>query len=493
MCVIMCCNAIFSCKAYLLIIIILNIIIYNSVLTAYTASSAAALVGTEVQLQAIQDVINAPNSYLCIEEAIYNVFVSLHPEAQSILRPQVNIDGILESMGKLECAAAIMKQDAIDNSHARDDHSCNIVRVGDVVLSMGNAYPVNLRYADALRYIVGREVNGGRYEPLRSEMKDQHVGPNQCGFDDDSNSGDNDEFLKLGTAELFAPLVLTFGCTTIGLLVFFFPKFLSQVKIRGAEEEGDNVSINKKKHASPEVIGEHKDGNLMLDQISQLKLSELLARLKRCPAIDSSELAEAAEALPERGMLEGLLLRYAYSQATDAREMMIFDKVDVYVLVDAMTKFNNSASRAKNTDTDDEIESIVEASSTSKILKENIIHHIMARPMMKARLLCKFKLSEADEVTRRASNHRSQERNDSLLSASITESSITETSSITTQSILTLLNIDPLRNSDSRLIMPHRQHQQKRRFSSHGVSLSNSVFLGGVNCVFMAQRIINGT
>mmetsp|Transcript_24971 Transcript_24971/g.37357 ORF Transcript_24971/g.37357 Transcript_24971/m.37357 type:complete len:603 (+) Transcript_24971:222-2030(+) len=199
------------------------------VLTAYTASSAAALVvdNTGVKYDNLNAILSSPSANLCIENAIADMFMKINTgfNNTSKLINKENVAAMMEAMDNGVCAACVMKQDAIDYIMAQDDEHCDKLRAGDVLLTIGNAYPVSSSYASALTYASGKTVNEGKYEPLRDRAKQVYVGSGKCGGDEESSSSDS-EFEKLGTSELLAPLIITSGCTTIGLLVFFWPSLM---------------------------------------------------------------------------------------------------------------------------------------------------------------------------------------------------------------------------------------------------------------------------
>ena len=53
----------------------------------------------------------------------------------------------------------------------------------------------------------------------------ERVGPSLCSSSG-SDGGEEEGFQKLGVNELLAPILLTFMSTTMGLIVFYYPRYV---------------------------------------------------------------------------------------------------------------------------------------------------------------------------------------------------------------------------------------------------------------------------
>jgi len=184
------------------------------VLTAYTASSAAALVidDSSMEYMTLEDVRRDPSAYLCIEEAIYEMFLGVKTEWNSKINKEriiqySNIDAILEGMDAYECVAAVLKEDAyLKFTTDREKTHCNKVMSSELLFTVSNAYPVREELSKPFGYAVGELVNNGQYSKYRAERKDELLGEPYC---DDEFNEDSGEFEKLNHDNLFVSFCLS--------------------------------------------------------------------------------------------------------------------------------------------------------------------------------------------------------------------------------------------------------------------------------------------
>jgi hypothetical protein len=96
---------------------------------------------------------------------------------------------------------------------------CNKVAVGGTLLSQGNGMPVRDEIEMAMSFVVAKHVTEGKYHSLRAEYKGTYVGSATCDVADEMDAAKG--FQSLDEWALFAPLFITFACTSTGLLVYF--------------------------------------------------------------------------------------------------------------------------------------------------------------------------------------------------------------------------------------------------------------------------------
>ena len=309
------------------------------VLTAYTASSAAALVidDSSMEYASLDDVRRDPSAYLCIEEAIYDMFLGVKIEWSTKMNKErimqySNIDAILEGMDAGECVAAVMKEDAylkittdVEKTH------CNKVITSELLFTVSNAYPVREELSKPFGYAVGELVNNGQYSKYRDERKNELLGEPFCGDEVNEDSG---EFEKLDHDNLFvsfclsefvghyatfkfvilicmpnilkAPMFISFSSTTIGLFVCFFPKFLKKRRLWTRKEE-DAIRDDDD---TPETVKCEDTLTTNTNSVSNVLINPSLTDILDILSSSSSkELDAAMEKLPDQSALLELCLQ----------------------------------------------------------------------------------------------------------------------------------------------------------------------------------------
>ena len=497
--------------------------------------------------ESIQDVIDTPNSYLCIEEAIVDIFVSVHPTAERVLLPQANVAKMLEAIENGDCVSAVMKKDAIDKMHAVDDSHCNFDQFGEVLLNIGAAFPVNKKYSNSLTYVVGKSVNSGSYENLREPMQMLHVGENQCG-DEEGDGGSSAGFDKLGTEELLAPLLLTFACTTLGLFVFFWPTFVDILQSKSADD--DEIHLSTKSEVSVETFAADQEHDVTVRaKLSSLKVSELIQSLQKCANVDHGDLSYAAEVLPNKTALVDLLLDEEGSQTT--KEIALFKRLELYDLMELVSdSYDQALTRVTTIGID--LDAIVNQSADPGEARKNIINSIMTcnaptkhRILAKTRKILARKRSQNVGIQKKGdashfetarflspnpANMRNIQSVDNVGSTALTpcyiksgpplqqfdsiQASSTKNSTGTTTNTSAIpnppgLNFSDIQESDSSSLSMFSAHQPNvkhvpakpspihrvnttERSSTRGAPASNFVYLCGGDFVTMAQRIDHG-
>lgn len=183
------------------------------VLTAYTASSAAALVldDSGPTYLTLNDVYMDSPAGLCIEEAVFDVFTGLfkewsNPKSIGRIKRFGNVTSILnDGMDGGDCVAAVIKEDAyVEIMTDPNMTHCNKVKTTGLVLTISNAFPVNEVYAKAFGYAVGERVNSGLYENLRQKSSDILRGDPFC--NDDNFVSEDSSFDTLDENDLMVCL-----------------------------------------------------------------------------------------------------------------------------------------------------------------------------------------------------------------------------------------------------------------------------------------------
>jgi hypothetical protein len=195
------------------------------VLTAYTAALAAGLAVPPGggPIQGLADVI-ATGKPLCIMNAIapsfdlrYNYSGTQSWSQAGMLKTADSSKPLLEMVNSGQCAAALMYTDSWKRELVVNPTvACSNVAVGPTILSAGNAMPVSSQYEMQISFLVAQHLSAGGYHSLRSSYQAEYVGLPQCDTAADADA----DFVQLTEMDLFAPLIITFLGTTIGLLVY---------------------------------------------------------------------------------------------------------------------------------------------------------------------------------------------------------------------------------------------------------------------------------
>ena len=114
----------------------------RSQLTAYTASSAAALVvdGQTTSINSIDDVANTPGAKLCIRKAMEDTFLLRYPGLLGKTIAQDKTPGMLADLDSGLCVAALVMKDSWDNALAADP--VTTVILARCVLPAVRAFPL---------------------------------------------------------------------------------------------------------------------------------------------------------------------------------------------------------------------------------------------------------------------------------------------------------------------------------------------------------------
>lgn len=274
------------------------------ILTAYTASSAAALV---VDAQAgtiknMQDLIDSGGK-VCVRTAIEGMLLSRYPEMLGRTYTHDLGPALLDAMDEGECVATCLMADAWDNVLAqKDSPHCNKIPVGETLLTAGNAMPVSKSLHQSLSFIVGQEVAAGAYAKLREEYKKNLVGVPSCG--EDAEAGE-EGFQSLTELDLLAPLLITFISTSIGMLIYCITP--------SKTSKGRLTALLHAKLYRGEMSDEEKDAKLK-QELFWRPMSDLLYRAQAA-GVDRDQAAVAMNRAPDKTALVELVYRASCSEA----------------------------------------------------------------------------------------------------------------------------------------------------------------------------------
>ena len=344
------------------------------VLTAYTATSAAFMINTSRmgEYQNLDEVIGAGGN-ICIPNAVYDQFGSMYSSAKDLLIPKKNANEIFDDMASSQrgtCIAAILDLDGFQKALIDDEDNCDKMKVGGVLLTMANAFPINEKYRDDITYVVDEGVSLGEYFKSKETAQTTFLSSAECNI--------NGEMYDPGQPimsinQLMAPFFITFLCTSLGLLIVIY-------------ESQKSNDLSKKQRIQIEVFNEKermvhnsyntdeglKDDDNSLDEelridIKSMPISDLLKVMNQIKVHDDIK-KQAMNSLPNKTHLQNLVFFHCCSQKTRNR-MLLDNHFDFAYLL-------SLARRSRWIDIDD----IASTSVSHMELKSRIIDSILDDP-----------------------------------------------------------------------------------------------------------------
>ena len=265
------------------------------VLTAYTASSAAGLVvvGQRGTIESIDDIAGIPGAKLCVRTAIVETFELRYPMMRGKTLTSDTVTEMLQNVDDGKCVGAMIMADGWDKAVAENpDAHCNKIAVGETLMIVGNGMPIRPEWHMPISFIVAQMVASGKYEELRADYKRELIGEPGCVGGDSDDGGDHRRLLStegkdlnplrlfnralgsggtqrhrrlkaggdaggaasqntnydgeeegldgqpiLDEMDLFAPLIMTFICSTAGLLCFYGCGYSESCPIRACDAD----------------------------------------------------------------------------------------------------------------------------------------------------------------------------------------------------------------------------------------------------------------
>mmetsp|Transcript_4112 Transcript_4112/g.6269 ORF Transcript_4112/g.6269 Transcript_4112/m.6269 type:complete len:497 (-) Transcript_4112:98-1588(-) len=296
------------------------------ILTAYTATSAAALVIRDTtKFKNLEDVVQYPSAKLCIRDILYDSFLSEHPESHSVLKGRSNktmeILNMIECDGDDCCDAAIVHEDAYRVATAFNLEYCKRMKMllDEVLMKVDTVIYISASLNEyATDFIGGLNVliEAGTYNELHRDFKslvdnEQILPPdsslrwhgNKCPSESDEPDG---EELNLGPFQLLFPLCFSMAATTLGLLFHLCTKkarVLVQAKV-GKELSEDNEDFALRR------------------TIEAMPASKIVKELKSLGTTDHDELSAAVDSLPDKSALVDLMFQSCCSVYSINRNMV---------------------------------------------------------------------------------------------------------------------------------------------------------------------------
>jgi len=242
------------------------------VLTAYTATSAASLVVKEHPhgLYSDLDQVAKAGKNVCIRQVLAGTFMGKDKRftidgkngTSKVIEINESDAMMFEEVNNGTCVGVIIDADGFERlqTGVEDDgiDYCEFIRVGDVVFTMVNAFPVSPEFHYDISYIIQDSLNDGELMRLNKVAQDQYLGPNNCtdtmiessvgiiggGRKGKNGGGGSDDVIIFGTEELMAALLFTFFMTTLGL-VLCLSSVCQKSKKKGLEHD-ENVANDSK-------------------------------------------------------------------------------------------------------------------------------------------------------------------------------------------------------------------------------------------------------
>eukprot|EP00814_Leptocylindrus_danicus_P000676 CAMPEP_0116006376 /NCGR_PEP_ID=MMETSP0321-20121206/1695_1 /TAXON_ID=163516 /ORGANISM="Leptocylindrus danicus var. danicus, Strain B650" /LENGTH=935 /DNA_ID=CAMNT_0003474925 /DNA_START=114 /DNA_END=2922 /DNA_ORIENTATION=+ len=316
------------------------------ILTAYTATSAAALVVRDTtKFKNLEDVIQYPSAKLCIKDILYDSFLTEHPESQSVLKSRSNKTMEILNMMKCDgddcCDAAIVHEDAYRVATAFDLVYCTSMKMllDEVLMKVDNVIYISASLGEYAKDFI-QEVNvlieAGSYNELhryfKSLVDNKEISPpdypdlrwhgNKCPSETDEPDG---EELNLGPFQLLFPLCLSMAATTLGLLFHLGRKkvrVLVQAKV-GKELSEDNEDFALRR------------------TIEAMPASKIVKELKSFGTTDHDKLSAAVDSLPDKSALVDLMFQSCCSVYSINRDI-VYNALAISELCDLMEYCDSS-------------------------------------------------------------------------------------------------------------------------------------------------------
>ena len=245
------------------------------VLTAYTATSAAALVQKDYGgvYKDLGDV-KSKGKNICIRDQLEDTFLGLYPDFEGNIHPhEKNID-MFGEMKKNQvnnvvsdsCVGVIIDVDGYEKVLADENTHCDTIRVGEVLLVLGDAIPVGPEYDHDVTYILEEGVSKGEYEEASVLAQEKYVGDTQCkgktgteAFVSDLGGDQEDQEVQLKALELMAPLLVCALTNTLGIILCLWDARKRRAMARTNISNHDKVNYGAKMAAKDEPAVQMKN------------------------------------------------------------------------------------------------------------------------------------------------------------------------------------------------------------------------------------------
>ena len=216
--------------------------------------------------------------------------------------------------------------------HAEDEEFCATKSiVGESLMEVPFAIPSSDKFADALNYLIQEAVNKDQFEETYFEYEAELIGPPICEAtesrrdlraaggssaggnsatrsstalkEDDDNGGQT-----MTIAHMILPLIATFCCTTVGLILFFYKHYQREI----AEWYQYKLHRRRQKRRPSTMAGE--EGYVLFvydlkikDEVERLSVGKLVSILSADDSVLNADIDQALDKLPDTGALVALL------------------------------------------------------------------------------------------------------------------------------------------------------------------------------------------
>ena len=216
--------------------------------------------------------------------------------------------------------------------------------VGDVLMMLGNAIPINAKYREDLTYIVDLWVSNGNYQPLKQDAINVFLGAPTCSVGDIGQSDDSEPTMTI--QQLAFPFFIAILCTTIGLIIDWFEDRSKRRKKQeiaslkhggyGVVEKHDFELIISKDNSIDETSEIHKEEDDHLQsKVRILPISTIITRLEDAH-VDEALIVNAINLLPDTTALSELL--YTATCSPRGREKTMISNLSTAELLSVCQK-----------------------------------------------------------------------------------------------------------------------------------------------------------
>lgn len=187
------------------------------VLTAYTAMSASFMINASQYGEYKNlDAVVESRGEICILSAVSDQFRSTYPETSDLLAVKedaANMFKDMDSTSSKSCVASILDLDGFKKTLIDNEDNCDKMKTGNVLLTIGNAFPINSSFRDNIAYVIDDGVINGDYTQSKENSQSAFLIAPKCSVGSENYDPDQP---VMNLDQLAAPLVITFLCTTIG-------------------------------------------------------------------------------------------------------------------------------------------------------------------------------------------------------------------------------------------------------------------------------------
>lgn len=297
------------------------------VLTAYTATSAAALIASDdnTEIASLDDVVQYPNFRLCVQKMLGPQFLLEHPETTHVLteRDKSAIE-LLDELDAGNCDAIVIHEDAYNYATSLNTTYCKDFKIlmDDILLNVDNVVMMSTSLGEYTRDFIDTInlfIDHDTYATIHNGYKEELIVSRDglCPREEEEPEGD---FFELRLDHLLVPIVVTFLFTTIALLMKVIKQCLKDDALKSVfDDEESDIGIAEELLARMEF-----------EDMPPLELISYLKFMK----IDQMEIADALDLLPDKSELVNLCVQAKFTSGEQMIYLLstseVFEILEVY-------------------------------------------------------------------------------------------------------------------------------------------------------------------